>query len=224
MTSTIHLRASRHLLRFFRLTAPWKTIRSETATTVLRLFSTSRFSMTMQFNAICALPGPYGSCETKRPSHHLTGQDQPVYGNEQQNQEVDLMGPLRNWIVAFCLLFVFVPRNVAQNNWIGTWTASPQSAPRGQVGTFHNQTVRLIVHTSAGGKTVRIKISNTFGDQPLVIGAARIARRASEGGDRSCLRSRCEISWRRVHYNWSPFHGGERFGQPRSTCSLGFGH
>ena len=90
------------------------------------------------------------------------------------------MGPLRNWIVAFCLLFVFVPRNVAQNNWIGTWTASPQSAPRGQVGTFHNQTVRLIVHTSAGGKTVRIKISNTFGDQPLVIGAARIARRASE--------------------------------------------
>jgi hypothetical protein len=136
--------------------------------------------MTMQFNAICALPGPYGSCETKRPSHRVIGQDQPVYGNEQQNQELDLMASLRNWIVAFCLLFVFVPQNVAQNHWIGTWTASPQSAPRGQVGTFHNQTVRLIVHTSAGGKTVRIKISNTLGDQPLVIGAARIARRASE--------------------------------------------
>jgi hypothetical protein len=45
---------------------------------------------------------------------------------------------------------------------------------------FHNQTLRLIVHTSAGGKKVRIKISNTFGDQPLLIGAARIARRASE--------------------------------------------
>ena len=90
------------------------------------------------------------------------------------------MAPLRNCTVAFCLLFVFVPRNVAQNNWIGTWAAAPQAAVQGRVETFHNQTLRLIVHTSAGGKKVRIKISNTFGDQPLLIGAARIARRASE--------------------------------------------
>ena len=90
------------------------------------------------------------------------------------------MAPLRNCTVAFCLLFVFVPRNVAQNNWIGTWAAAPQAAVQGRVETFHNQTLRLIVHTSAGGKKVRIKISNTFGNQPLLIGAARIARRASE--------------------------------------------
>jgi len=89
------------------------------------------------------------------------------------------MAPLRNCAVAFCLLFVFVPRNVAQN-WIGTWAAAPQAAPQGPVDAFHNQTVRLIVHTSAGGKKARIKISNIFGDQPLLIGAARIARRASE--------------------------------------------
>lgn len=90
------------------------------------------------------------------------------------------MAPLRNCTVALCLLFVFVTRNVAQNNWIGTWAAAPQAAPQGQVQTFHNQSLRLIVHTSAGGKKVRIKISNTFGDQPLLIGTARIARRASE--------------------------------------------
>lgn len=90
------------------------------------------------------------------------------------------MAPLRNYTVAFCLLFVFVPRDVAQDNWIGTWAAAPQAAPQGQVQTFHNQSLRLIVHTSAGGKKVRIKISNTFGDQPLLIGTARIARRASE--------------------------------------------
>ena len=90
------------------------------------------------------------------------------------------MAPLRNYTVAFCLLFVFVPRNVAQDNWIGTWAAAPQAAPQGQVQTFHNQSLRLIVHTSAGGKKVRIKISNTFGDQPLLIGTARIARRAFE--------------------------------------------
>jgi lysophospholipase L1-like esterase len=35
------------------------------------------------------------------------------------------------------------------------------------------------VHTSAGGTTVRIKISNTYGDRPFLIGAAHIARRTT---------------------------------------------
>jgi len=35
------------------------------------------------------------------------------------------------------------------------------------------------VHTSVGGKKVRIKISNTYGDKPLLISAAHIARRTS---------------------------------------------
>lgn len=84
---------------------------------------------------------------------------------------------------AFALLalqLVAVPRSTAQNQWIGTWATAPQAAPKGPAQAFHNQTLRLIVHTSAAGKKVRIKISNTFGDQPLLIGAARIARRASE--------------------------------------------
>src|SRR5580658_5147704 len=72
------------------------------------------------------------------------------------------MTPLRNCALAFLLSFVFVPRNAAQDNWIGTWAAAPQALPGGAE-VFHNQTLRLIVHTSAGGKKVRIKISNTFG-------------------------------------------------------------
>lgn len=88
------------------------------------------------------------------------------------------MALFRNCALAFLLSFVFAPRNAAQENWIGTWAAAPQVAP-GAAQAFRNQTVRLVVHTSAGGKGVRIKISNTFGDQPLLIGAARIARRAS---------------------------------------------
>jgi len=72
------------------------------------------------------------------------------------------------------------PTNPAQDKWIGTWGAAPQAAARGEVQTFHNQTLRLIVHTSVGGKKVRIKISNTFGEKPLLIGAARIAHRVSE--------------------------------------------
>jgi lysophospholipase L1-like esterase len=64
--------------------------------------------------------------------------------------------------------------------WIGTWATSPQPPMPGPVETFRNQTLRLIVHTSAGGTKVRIKISNTFGDHPLQIGGAHIARRTAE--------------------------------------------
>jgi len=71
------------------------------------------------------------------------------------------------------------PRNGGQNTWVGTWAAAPQAAFRGRVQTFHNQTLRLIVHASVGGKRVRIKISNIFGEQPLLIGAAHVARRVS---------------------------------------------
>jgi hypothetical protein len=49
----------------------------------------------------------------------------------------------------------------------------------GTLQTFWNQTLRLIVHTSTGGRKIRIKISNTFGDDPLVIGGAHIARRTT---------------------------------------------
>src|SRR5438132_6433481 len=68
-----------------------------------------------------------------------------------------------------CLLAVMLA-------WIGTWGAAPQQPIPGTLRTFRNQTVRLIVHTSAGGARVRIRISNIFGDHSLVIGAAHIAR------------------------------------------------
>jgi lysophospholipase L1-like esterase len=63
--------------------------------------------------------------------------------------------------------------------WIGTWATAPQPSVRGDQQTFRNQSLRLIAHTSAGGRKVRIKISNTYGDQPLVIGGAHIARRTA---------------------------------------------
>jgi lysophospholipase L1-like esterase len=63
--------------------------------------------------------------------------------------------------------------------WIGTWATAPQPSVPGDQQTFRNQSLRLIVHTSAGGRKVRIKISNTYGDQPVVIGSAHIARRTA---------------------------------------------
>ena len=65
----------------------------------------------------------------------------------------------------------------AGDHWIGTWATAAQAAPPAGADNFRNQTVRLIVHVSAGGKKVRVRVSNTFGEQPLVIGRAHVARR-----------------------------------------------
>jgi lysophospholipase L1-like esterase len=60
--------------------------------------------------------------------------------------------------------------------WVGTWSASPSDGATG----FNNQTLRLIVHTSIGGDDIRVRLSNLFGAQSLVIGAAHVA--ISSGG------------------------------------------
>src|SRR5690242_5852606 len=52
----------------------------------------------------------------------------------------------------------------AGGHWVGTWATASQPSLPGNVRSFQSQSVRLIVHTSAGGKKVRIKISNTYGD------------------------------------------------------------
>jgi lysophospholipase L1-like esterase len=67
----------------------------------------------------------------------------------------------------------------ADTYWIGTWATATQPARPERVETFRDQTLRLIVHVSAGGKTLRIRLSNAYGDEPLAIGGARVARRAT---------------------------------------------
>ena len=64
--------------------------------------------------------------------------------------------------------------------WVGTWGTGPAGPPLpAQLLTFNDQTLRLIVHSSIGGKSVRIRISNALGTTPLRIGEARIALRQS---------------------------------------------
>jgi lysophospholipase L1-like esterase len=62
--------------------------------------------------------------------------------------------------------------------WVGTWTASPQAAsPPLQI---NGQTLRQIVRTSIGGGSARIRLSNVYGTQDVVVGAAGVA--VSAGG------------------------------------------
>jgi lysophospholipase L1-like esterase len=63
----------------------------------------------------------------------------------------------------------------AAGPWTGTWSASPQSGG----GAFNQQTLRQIVHTSIGGTSARLQLSNAFGTQPLAVADVHIAQRTS---------------------------------------------
>jgi lysophospholipase L1-like esterase len=69
-------------------------------------------------------------------------------------------------------------------NTYASWAASPQdyaeelpfpNAPAPEPLAFDDQTLRQIVHTSAGGEALRVQLSNLFGDAPISIDAAGIA-------------------------------------------------
>jgi lysophospholipase L1-like esterase len=88
----------------------------------------------------------------------------------------------------------------SQEHWVPTWATAPQQpftfgpppppqnasgqapaapappAPQPMKG-FQNQTLRMVVHTSIGGRRVRVQLSNAHGASPLAIGAAHIAIR-----------------------------------------------
>ena len=61
--------------------------------------------------------------------------------------------------------------------WVGTWATAPVSQAPSATNQVNNQTLRQIVHVSAGGDQVRVKLSNVFGTGPLVVAAAAIALR-----------------------------------------------
>ncbi len=64
----------------------------------------------------------------------------------------------------------------AAADWVGTWAAAPQKP---QQAAIADQTLRLIVHTTLPGQTVRIRLSNTFGTAPVHVTAAYIGQRAT---------------------------------------------
>jgi len=111
---------------------------------------------------------------------------------------------LRKLIVVLIASLALVQIANAQDHWVTTWAAAPQQpraggpppgaqAPgaagqRGQGGPaaapaptlFNDQTIRMIVHTSLGGRHARVTLSNAYGNTPLRVGAAHVAMRGKE--------------------------------------------
>jgi lysophospholipase L1-like esterase len=95
-------------------------------------------------------------------------------------------GPILLAITVAIAVLIASPPAVAQSgagelHWVGTWATSPQATTSI---SFNNQTLRMIIHTSIGGHTVRVRFSNGYGiatdsgGGALVIGAAHVALRA----------------------------------------------
>lgn len=73
--------------------------------------------------------------------------------------------------------------NKLEQNWVGTWAAAIQLVEPGNMPPspgLANNTIRQIVCVSKGGKTLRFRFSNDFGESPVNFGAVQIA--ASAGG------------------------------------------
>src|SRR2546425_10356837 len=112
---------------------------------------------------------------------------------------------LRNGLVVLTATLLFVQIAEAQDHWVTAWAGGTQARLQAPLGgqrggpappanaapaSFNDQTIRMILHTSLGGRRARVTLSNAFGNSPLTIGAVHVALRSREsaivaGSDRA---------------------------------------
>ena len=107
------------------------------------------------------------------------------------------------WLFSFCLCLVAAQ---PEEHWVATWATAQAIAPVPPLGappprpqaarsqaaparpspigpipeTFKNQTVRMVVRTSIGGRRVRVELSNALGNSVLKLGTAHVALRQKD--------------------------------------------
>ncbi|MEU0214451.1 SGNH/GDSL hydrolase family protein [Streptomyces sp. NPDC006265] len=80
-------------------------------------------------------------------------------------------------------LHVFaVSVRTATQGWTGSWATA--TGGYAAVGPWTDRTLRLVVHTSAGGPRVRVRFDNTFAAAPVRIGSATVAVQATGAASR----------------------------------------
>jgi lysophospholipase L1-like esterase len=88
-------------------------------------------------------------------------------------------------IAALALCFATGTCAAADVHWVGSWGCAPQltearNLPPAMPG-LANHTLRQIVHTSIGGKRIRLRFSNEFGSEPVEMKTVSLALSAGSG-------------------------------------------
>jgi lysophospholipase L1-like esterase len=96
---------------------------------------------------------------------------------------VKLLRPRSVFIsLVFTLQLLVLPLSAGPARWIGTWATAPLAEPADKEKLpLDGATLRQIVHVSLGGDTLRLRISNAFGETPLVLRGAHLALAAAGG-------------------------------------------
>jgi lysophospholipase L1-like esterase len=91
------------------------------------------------------------------------------------------IGPVSAFVLSFAIASACPAQTAPHPQWNGTWASSPMLAVSGfAVHPFSATTLREVVHVSAGGSQVRVRFTNAYGLDHLIIRDAHVA--LSAGG------------------------------------------
>jgi lysophospholipase L1-like esterase len=99
--------------------------------------------------------------------------------------------------VAIGWLSVLAPGDDGPQRWVTTWTTANAASDHPTV--FSNQTIREIVHTTIGGSSVRIRLSNTFGTRAIRLDAVFIGLQKMEPREAGLQRDGAALAPRSNH-------------------------
>jgi lysophospholipase L1-like esterase len=103
----------------------------------------------------------------------------PKIGGYRSRGSAAKVESMTRFLLAVALLVAAAsPAQATPARWVGTWATAPSSAVPGTDNGYPNFTIRNIVHVSAGGKEIRVRLSNAFGRTPVLFGAVTVARAA----------------------------------------------
>jgi lysophospholipase L1-like esterase len=81
--------------------------------------------------------------------------------------------------------------------WVGTWATSPATGVPNTPNGYPNFSIRNVVHTSIGGASVRVRLSNRFGTKPLELGTVTVAVAAEPNSPRAVAGSMRTLTFSR---------------------------
>jgi lysophospholipase L1-like esterase len=87
------------------------------------------------------------------------------------------------FLLGLALLAASPALRAEESRWVATWATAPQLTEPANLPPepLAGKMLRQFVHVSLGGKTIRLRLANTFGKEPVTVKAARVALATGKG-------------------------------------------